>query len=120
MRKIIVGIAIATLMTPLHVLEGCGSEDDNGKPSGDAGLDGRGDGNVAPRSDCKVAGATCATSADCCTSNCNDTTHTCGSAFGQCNEPGGACTSNNQCCTFACTNGKCDSKHCIADSDACA
>lgn len=97
---------------------GCGSESPSDDPAAgqqDGGTDG--DPRVTPS--CKVGAATCTTSADCCSGNCDPKTKACGASLGKCAAPAAACKTNVECCSFSCTNGACSDKQCAADNGAC-
>jgi len=143
MRKLpwaALGLLAAAAMANV-VFVGCGSEDDpitdtsdagdanvgndTGviTPPADSGTDGfitTIDGGRADAADCKLVAQTCATSADCCSVNCNTTTKQCEAPLIKCAAPGAACATGVECCTLSCTGGTCSNKQCVADNLACA
>jgi hypothetical protein len=108
---------------------GCGGNDGTTSTSMDGGDEGGGSegggseaGNESGITDggtCSMPGATCATSAECCSVNCNLTLKICVAPIGTCKTGGTACSVANECCTFVCNGGTCGSALCISDNKAC-
>jgi hypothetical protein len=117
---------------------GCGSDTDTPLFTGDGGadgsslLDGSGladgsnnnidDGGGVPVGDgsnglCAAQGATCTSSTQCCSANCN--AGKCGDPIGDVKPPGSGCTSPTQCSTGVCIDGKCGNSVCISDKQVC-
>src|SRR5262245_24846840 len=113
-------LVVVTLGVGLNlVFVGCGSEESNDIPNkGDGGPDGKAssssggliDSGPLVTTQCRAKGATCASSAECCTANCVEAspgTNACQDPIGVCKVPGTACTAGNECCTGTCTAGSC-------------
>ena len=77
------------------------------------------DAKVDVKPDCELAGASCATHSDCCSANCDPTTHVCSNPVAPCKAAGEACAAATECCTTVCANGVCGSSVCISDHEPC-
>jgi hypothetical protein len=118
MKKLILGLAIAALAAPIHLMSGCGSDtSDNPTVDADAGPEG---GATGAGAGAAAVGETCQNSLDCGTRNCDGTTKTCVAGLTNCAVPDAACTVNTDCCSGSCIGLKCTSKQCTADNAACA
>jgi hypothetical protein len=73
---------------------------------------------VVPSTDggCTASGASCGTSADCCSGLC-DANHLC--VAGMCAPDGADCKVATDCCKLNCTSGKCSAAQCVTDNAAC-
>lgn len=112
--------------------------DDGSSPLSDGSMTQNGDGasdgslgNDGASTACKMNGATCGGSAECCTANCN--AGSCAASVTTCKNPGVACTSPTECCTSSCiglvadagadggiVGGQCADRVCTSDNAACA
>lgn len=99
-------------------------DQDTGIPEDGGFLDAIVDGGRDPDAmvQCTVKGSSCATSAECCTSNCavqGDGGKACADPITLCKQPGTACALGNECCTGSCTGGSCSNILCAADGLSC-
>jgi hypothetical protein len=68
---------------------------------------------------CRQVGDTCASSADCCSVECDSVGKIC-TVPGQCKPGGGSCTIPQDCCTFVCNSGLCGGSQCTSDNQPCS
>lgn len=88
---------------------GCGS-----KTSDDSQADASTEGGV-----CLPAGTACATSADCCSTNCEKICLDPVGGVGACKLAGESCSVPTDCCSVVCESGKCGGTLCTSDHQAC-
>ena len=128
--RIITGLAVITLFAGTALgPPGCGSDDEDGSKtpkkdaSSDTSQDGSGgsagSGGSGGTPNCKLAGVTCASNADCCSANCDPATNACVNPIGTCKSAGQGCSAPTECCTLVCSGGTCGSTLCTSDNQAC-
>lgn len=132
--RVFTGLAVFALATSAVLFPpGCGGDDEeSSKPKKDATTDngndgsggaggsgGTGVGGTGGAANCKLAGVSCATNGDCCSANCDPTTHVCVNPVGTCKTGGESCTSPTECCGLVCSGGVCGQTLCTSDQQPC-
>lgn len=98
---------------------GCGSTEG----AADGVSDGGDGGGAANGGECVGTGASCGSSAECCSVSCDPGSRKCVEAVGgpgACTIAGGTCSAATDCCTMACAGGKCAAALCTSDNGACS
>jgi len=118
------GLLATTALCALLVACSGDSTGDNRMGTGGAGGSGTGGavgngGGAGGGPTCTLAGAACASSAECCTEYCDPDFAVCSIEAGACTEAAGSCSVGAECCSGACVNGTCSTGQCVSDGESC-
>jgi hypothetical protein len=124
--SISIAAIFALLFAALLVLPSCGNSSVKAINTGSGGAGASGQGGTGGGGGsgiiCTVAGAACASNAQCCSQSCDPGAKTCASSVTTCSGPGSSCAVATDCCNLQCdtTRGVCSSAAgCTADNQTC-
>ena len=116
----------ALLLAALLVLPSCGNSSVKAISTGTGGVGASGQGGTGGGGGtgviCTVAGAACASNAQCCSQSCDPVAKTCASSVTTCSGAGSSCAVATDCCNLQCdiARGVCSSAtSCTADNQTC-